>query len=135
MTAAGEALAAAAEALVGSPFRLHGRDPATGLDCVGLVAAALERCGRRVSPPSGYRLRRLDLTRLLGAAESNGFVATDALQAPGDLLLVRPGPAQWHLAVAGRSGGFIEAHAGLGRVVLTPAPLSAPVVRRWRLTG
>ncbi len=34
-------LAAAALNLIGTPFRLHGRDPATGLDCVGLVAEAM----------------------------------------------------------------------------------------------
>ena len=32
-----QALAEAAAALVGSRFRLHGRDPATGLDCIGGV--------------------------------------------------------------------------------------------------
>ncbi len=41
-----EAFAEAAESLVGIRFRLFGRDPAYGLDCVGLVAAALARSGR-----------------------------------------------------------------------------------------
>ena len=39
--ATGEALATAAEQLIGIPFRLHGRNPETGLDCVGVVAAAV----------------------------------------------------------------------------------------------
>ena len=45
----GAAIAAAARALVGVPFRLQGRDPALGLDCVGLVGAALpSRSAKRV---------------------------------------------------------------------------------------
>ena len=134
MNPAGAALAAAAETLVGTPFRLHGRDPASGLDCVGLIAVALERCGRRVHAPSGYRLRQLDPTALLPTVEANGLVSINGSLETGDVALLRPGPAQWHLAVA-TEGGFIEAHAGLGRVVLTPFPSPAPIVRRWRLTG
>ena len=42
----GEALAEAAVAFAGTRFRLHGRDPETGLDCIGLLAAALTRIGR-----------------------------------------------------------------------------------------
>jgi cell wall-associated NlpC family hydrolase len=55
--------------------------------------------------------------------------------APGDVLLVRPGPAQHHLVIAAAAGGFVHAHAGLGRVVLTPAPLDWPIDRHWRLTA
>ena len=39
------ALAIAAGELVGSPFRLQGRDPAHGLDCIGLVLVSLARIG------------------------------------------------------------------------------------------
>ena len=48
------ALAEAALGLLGVPFRLHGRDPATGLDCVGLVAEALRRAGRRPDASPGH---------------------------------------------------------------------------------
>ena len=41
----GAAIAAAARALVGVPFRLQGRDPVLGLDCVGLVGAAMRAAG------------------------------------------------------------------------------------------
>ena len=50
----------------------------------------------------------------------------------GDVLLLRPGPAQVHLAIVG-AGGLIHAHAGLGRIVLTPPPLPWPIERHWRL--
>ena len=45
----GAAIAAAARALVGVPFRLQGRDPALGLDCVGLVGAAMRAAARRAT--------------------------------------------------------------------------------------
>ena len=48
----GAALAAAAESLVGTRFRLHGRDPDTGLDCVGLLAASLAAKEAATAPPA-----------------------------------------------------------------------------------
>jgi cell wall-associated NlpC family hydrolase len=133
VTEAGVALAAAAERLVGVPFRLHGRDPARELDCVGLVAAALAAIGRPVSAPCGYRLKQVRIDRLLGAARLSGLADASGPVEPGDVLLVCAGPAQPHLVVAATAGGFVHAHAGLGRVVLAPPPLGWPVERRWRL--
>jgi cell wall-associated NlpC family hydrolase len=128
----GEALAAAAERFVGVPFRLHGRCPERGLDCVGLVLAALEAAGRPARVPP-YRLRMREIGGLVAAAGDAGLVEAAGPLRPGDVLLVRPGPAQHHLAIAGGGGGFIHAHAGLRRVVLTPAPLPWTEDRRWRL--
>ena len=130
----GAALAAAAERFVGTPFRLHGRDPARGLDCVGLLAASLAEAGRPVFAPVGYRLRQVAVERFLGAAVRCGLAGTAAPIEPGDVLLARPGPAQHHLVVA-VAGGFVHAHAGLGRVVLTPPPLEWPVEHHWRLAA
>ena len=130
----GAALAAAAERLIGVPFRLHGRDPVRGLDCVGLVAAALAEAGRPALAPVGYRLRQVAIDGLLGAAATSGLAETAGAIEPGDVLLVRPGPAQHHLVVAA-AGGFVHAHAGLGRIVLTPPPLAWPVEHHWRLAA
>lgn len=135
MSAAGARLAAAAERLVGTPFRLHGRDPARGLDCVGLVAAALGAVGRPVRAPAGYRLRQSRIDGLIDAAALAGLAEVEAPVAPGDVLLVQPGPAQHHLLVAAAEGGFVHAHAGLGRVVLAPALPAWPVERHWRLAA
>lgn len=129
----GADLAAAAEALVGCPFRLHGRDAARGLDCVGLVACALEAVGRPVLAPDGYSLRRQAIGGLAAAARAAGLVEIDGPLAPGDVLLVRPGPGQFHLVIALAGGAFVHAHAGLGRVVRTPGPPAWPTERRWRL--
>lgn len=140
----GPALAAAAAALVGCRFRLHGRDPATGLDCIGLVGAALAALGRPVLLPTGYGLRpgRLAATgpfRAALAARHGLHPAAGAIR-PGEVWLLRPGPAQLHLAVvAPAATALVEAHAGLGRVVLTPLardPLTDPaLLGRWLLAS
>ena len=134
MSGTGPRLAAAAERLVGVPFRLHGRDPARGLDCVGVVEAALRACGRDVTFPSAYALRNRDGSDFEGQAALSGLSPTDGPSRPGDVLLVRPGPAQHHLLVAGFDGSLIHAHASLKRVVATPGPSPWPILRLWRFT-
>ena len=52
------ALAQAAGELVGTPFRLQGRDCAHGLDCIGLVLVSLARIGVELRLPADYRPRR-----------------------------------------------------------------------------
>jgi len=135
MSGAGAQLAAAALALVGTPFRLHGRDPATGLDCVGLLAAALAGSGRPVQLPCDYRLRNRSIASLLDLARSAGFEAVAEPIEAGDVLLVRTGPAQHHLLIATPGQGFVHAYAGLRRVVVTPGPLAWPAEYHWRLAG
>jgi cell wall-associated NlpC family hydrolase len=135
VTGNGASLATAAEALVGTPFRLHGRDVARGLDCLGLVAAALAAIGRPIETPSGYSIRRLEIGRFLALASRAGLIETRDLPHPGDVFLVRPGPAQHHLVIAASARSFVHAHAGLGRVVNTPAPLPWPIERQWRLVS
>lgn len=132
-TAAGAAFARAALALVGTPFRLHGRNPASGLDCVGLVASALATSGHEAVAPVGYRLRALSVAPLLDFAARNGFVVANEPARPGDLLLVHPCPLQAHLVILTASG-FVHAHAGLGRVVHEPPPCPWPAAARWCLT-
>jgi cell wall-associated NlpC family hydrolase len=131
----GAALAAAAAGFTGTAYRLHGRDPETGLDCVGLVAAALERCGWSPNVPRGYRLQAVSVDALLGFAAANGFARNgiDLPLAPGELVLVRPSPLQAHLVIACGARGFIHAHAGLRRVVRESGEVPWPIDMRWRL--
>lgn len=131
----GERVAAEAAQLVGSPFRLRGRDPATGLDCIGLAATALHRAGIPLAVPTGYALRNRDISGHLALAAQPGLIAVSSAPIPGDLILVTPGPAQHHLVIAGQNHTFIHAHAGLGRVVQSPAPMPWPMVAHWRPTS
>lgn len=124
-----ECVAAAARRTVGAPFRLHGRDPATGLDCVGVAAVALRAGGHVGAVPDGYRLRSGDARRF--AACWAALVATDG-DAPGDVLLCRAGPGQLHLAVR-TAGGLVHADAGLRRVVERPGAVPWPVLAAWRV--
>ena len=135
--AAGVRLALAAEALVGVPFRLHGRDVGSGLDCVGLIGAALAGAGIAAGArpmPTGYTLRMMEIDGWLADAAGWGFavVAGEGDIWPGDVLLLVAGPAQFHFAVADRGGGIVHADAGLRRVVQSVLP---PWPRRgqWRL--
>lgn len=130
----GPALARAAVRHVGCRFRLHGRDPATGLDCVGLVAAALAAAGRPVQIPRGYPLRPGSVPELERLAARHGFAPAPGAPQPGDVWVTRPGPGQVHLAIVDPSGtGLVEAHAGLGRVVISPLRTATMGVQGWRL--
>ena len=121
--------AAAAQALLGKPFRLGGRDPAGGLDCVGLVACALGAA----EAPQGYGLRNSTIARHLAHATRAGFAPACGPIRRGDVLLVKAGPAQHHLLVALAADRFVHAHAGLRRVAIHHGPLDWPLVAHWRL--
>jgi hypothetical protein len=127
-------LADAALSLVGLPFRMHGRDPATGVDCVGVAIAAVERTGRHIDVPADYRLRGGLLTRFDQCALSCGLALVPALGVgrSGDIILCQPAPQQFHIMVDA-GDVLVHAHAGLRRVVAIPQPVPWPVLRRWRL--
>ncbi|MFC0203505.1 hypothetical protein [Novosphingobium soli] len=128
----GEALARAALSLVGAPFRLHGRDPASGLDCLGVLALVCAATGRTARLPTGYALRSRrvpDADRhaaMLGLRPAAGEIAR------GDVLLLRTAPCQLHLAIAVSAASIVHAHAGLGKVVRGPLPPTWPVLGHWR---
>lgn len=128
----GAAAAAAALAVVGARFRLHGRDPASGLDCVGVAALAAYAGGHRGPIPSGYALRGGDAGAI--AARFDAVMYRADGDRAGDIVLMRAGPAQWHLAVI-VAGGMVHADAGLRRVVMRPGPPGWPVIDAWRTRG
>ncbi len=117
---------------MGARFRLHGREAAGGLDCVGLAALAMAAGGRRGPVPTGYPLRGGHVDAV-AAAVGDGLVACDGGRA-GDLLLFAAGPGQLHLAVR-TDGGFVHGDAGLGRVVERAGEAPWPLLRAWRLEG
>ena len=128
----GDEMARAAEALVGTPVRLHGRDPAFGLDCIGVLAASLAACGRTVHLPGGYALRTRALPQLDAFVTGSELEAASGPPMPGDVLLLRVGPCQFHLVLASSEKRFIHAHAGLRRVVHSGLPANWPVIGHWR---
>lgn len=124
-------IAAQALALVGVPFRLHGRCELTGLDCVGLAALAVARAGGPVAELPSYQLRGTSLASAGRGLRAAGFAPVDDATS-GTLLLARSGPMQLHLML-GTARGLVHADAGLGRVVLMPFPAPWPILGRWRL--
>ncbi len=117
-----------ARALLGTPFRLHGRDPANGLDCVGLVARA---CDIRAQVPTGYALRNSSTERWITIMDQFAHRRAGLNMEPGDIVMVQAGVAQLHVGIW-TGCGFIHADAGLRRVVETPGPLCWPVIATWR---
>ncbi len=113
----------AARGAVGVRFRLHGRDPATGLDCVGLVALATG-----CAAPTGYPLRGGEPARI--AAMLDAVMRRGELAA-GAVLLMRTGPGQLHLGIW-TGDGLIHGDVGLGRVVERPGAVRWPVLGIWR---
>jgi cell wall-associated NlpC family hydrolase len=126
-------LAHAAQALVGAPYRLHGRNRATGLDCIGVLACALEAAGRQAALPSNYRLRSRIVPPFDAIASANGLSAASGPVLPGDVLIVRPGPCQQHLLIASGPQQFVHAHIALKRIVCGPLRPDWPLLGHWRL--
>lgn len=125
----GERVAAAARTLVGARFRLHGRDPALGLDCVGVAVVALRDGGVDVAVRDDYPLRT---ARWRAGDVPDGLVRC-AGDRPGDVLLLRIAATQVHVAVR-TAGGIVHADAGLRRVVERPGVPEWPIVAAWRVS-
>lgn len=120
-------IVARARALVGVRFRPQGRDPAAGLDCIGLAAASL----RVKAPAAGYALRGGSPAQLEEGLRAAGLRPVRAARA-GDLLVLAAGAAQLHLAIW-TGTGIVHADAGLRRIVERPGPPPWPLLRAWRL--
>lgn len=119
--------------MVGVAFRLQGSDPATGLDCVGLVAAAYAATGRCLIRPVGYPLRGWSRVQVETALTVAGFVPVIDEIVAGDIALFVQPARQFHLGLLGRAT-FVHAHAGLRRVVETPLDATTRSAPRWRLS-
>lgn len=121
--------------LVGVSYKLGGRCPRAGLDCIGVVALALVDHIRPDEVPCDYILRGEYLERISVFFDRADFQSlTLEILEPGDLLLCQTAPRQLHMAVL-TEHGVVHAHAGLRRVVLTPLPLPWPMVGRWCVAG
>lgn len=130
----GERAWTAALTLLGTRFRLHGRTPRHGLDCVGLVACAYHDAGLRFKAlPGDYRLRCDGRARVADFLQQSGFAPVDeGMHRRGDAVLVHMGHGQQHLILVSPDA-HIHAHAGLRRVVLTPGAPDGELLGIWRL--
>lgn len=118
--------------MVGVTFRPQGCDPATGLDCVGLVWAAYAAAGRPLVRPVGYPLRGWSRIQVEAGLFQAGFVPVVGARREGDLVLVAYPAGQFHLGLTGLDR-LVHAHAGLRRVVETPLDDAMRGVACWRL--
>ncbi|GAB5488871.1 MAG: hypothetical protein Pars2KO_24410 [Parasphingorhabdus sp.] len=119
--------------LCGTNFRLHGRDPKTGLDCIGLADFCMSAAGVNCEIPTGYSIRGGDIDTIARFMEQAGFeqVCEDA-PCDGDIVLVQPSSAQFHFMICIQDG-FIHAHASLRKVVFSPGPCPWPVLQIFRI--
>lgn len=129
MRRSAEDIVGRARGLVGSRFRPQGRDPGTGLDCVGVILSAFELCPDDV--PRNYRLAG-DHARQLGAELLKHFrrVGRRDLR-PGDVMMCAASAEQLHLAIS-CGASFVHADAKLRRVVETPGYPVWPLVAIFR---
>lgn len=124
----------AARALIGVPWRHQGRDPAIGIDCVGLLVLAFGLAPERDftaygrMPHDGMLERHL--AAVFGAPVPNGVL--DAR--PGDVAAMAYGRAIRHVGIVGdyALGGLslIHTDSTLGHV--TEHPLDGKWVARVR---
>lgn len=126
----GELIVAGARGCIGTRFRVQGRLPDVGLDCVGVVVAAVKAAGVQVADAVEYSLRG-EQAGVLDRALT-GLVRVETAAA-GDVLVVEPSAACRHLAVVTGNGTVIHAHAGLRRVVEGPVNPDWRVIGAWRL--
>ncbi len=122
-------IVARARGLIGVHFRPQGRNPAIGLDCVGLVAAA----AGIADPPAGYALRGGSAEMLAAGLRGAGFRTVRTMRS-GDVLAMRTGPEQLHLGIWTGSG-LVHADAALRRIVERPGAPMWPMLGAWRVSS
>ena len=103
----GEAIAAAARSLVGTPFHYGGRIPGVGIDCAGVVACAFASLGVALKDARSYPGG--DQYPLLESLLSASFDEVGAGNAqPGDVLLFR--------RTQGPASRRVENHVGIATI-------------------
>lgn len=124
MSGANCAVVQRARRLIGVPFRPQGRDPVTGLDCVGVAINAFEIDAALIR--RDYRLRG-DHNREIRQTLERWFERVPGDGQQGDLILCAVRFNRPHFAIhCGRS--FIHADARLRRVAETPGLPEWPVL-------
>lgn len=126
MTSASLHIVERARSLVGVKFRPQGRDPATGLDCVGVLLWTFGIAPELVR--RNYRIRGAHRSEIEETIR-RWFAPVDRGQLrPGEVALFTIGASQSHLAIT-CGGTLIHADARLRKVV------EAPMRAAWALTA
>lgn len=120
----GEQAVERARAMIGTRFVAQGRDPAIGLDCVGLALIAYALDAGRVR--DDYRLSGAHRAAILEFARTAFRRVPRPRRRTGDLLLLRPGAAQWHVAIW-TGTGLIHADIVSRKIIERPGPGDWPV--------
>jgi cell wall-associated NlpC family hydrolase len=123
----------AAKVLVGTRFRLQGRDPATGLDCIGVVLAAYVAAEVKLAALDDYPLRGTALVDALAAIDTSGLTRRESAAATGDVALYALPAGQLHVALLGPAS-LIHADAALRRVVEAPLERLPAPLACWHWT-
>ena len=120
----------AARAYLGTPFRHQGRNPALGIDCVGLLVCAANDCGHSTeADATDYGRDPVNgvlQARLLAAF---GPALPSAAMQPGDVAAIAFAGAVRHVGVIGEHTdglSLIHTNSAVGRV--TEAQIDA----RWQ---
>jgi cell wall-associated NlpC family hydrolase len=120
-----------ASALIGTPFRLQGRIPEIGLDCLGVVVIAYELRPREVPR---YRITDGTWSEVSGGLSRWFEPIENRMPANGDLLVFRF-RTSFHFGVVS-DGYFIHADVRAGKVVRRRLPTHyGPQCRIFRYRG
>lgn len=119
-----------ARALVGIRFRPQGRDPAVGLDCVGVILCTFAIPSREVR--SDYRLSGHGRSEVEQGLLRRFRRVGRWQRRPGDVLLFQVREDQVHLCIE-CGGSFVHADARLKRIVETPGTPEWPIRGVFRL--
>lgn len=117
MSAFGEIIAAAANDMVGTPFRHQGRSPKTGVDCVGVVLCSVWSAGCDVPDCLGYGPVPKSEVLLEQLGKRAERVHLDDAE-PGDILLFQySANMPLHFAMLVEDWHMVHAHRTTAKVV------------------
>lgn len=102
---------------LGVKWKHQGRNPESGLDCLGLIVQVAKDLGMNPHDPVDYT-KAPDGKRLM--AELNTQLTLVINYQVGDILLMRMGTNPQHLAIVTETGGIIHSYANIRKVVEHP---------------